>query len=193
VLQPADDHFDDLRSLLRPSDDEQRGPRRWATGLGLALVLAALLLAGSTLRAPHPPADGAGAATAPAEDPPAPATTVTATTPTAGRLWPPGDAGTPTVVAGGHRFEVGRPGDVVAVADWRRDGSATVAVLRPGTGEVAVFADWPDEGEEASATVVSTFQGATALRAGSRCGEGVVSAGDGTTHVVRTTPGPDQP
>jgi hypothetical protein len=52
-----------------------------------------------------------------------------------------------TVRVGTVRFEVGRPGDRVAVGDWACNGSPSPAVLRPSTGEVFVFPGWAEDGE----------------------------------------------
>jgi tRNA A-37 threonylcarbamoyl transferase component Bud32 len=46
------------------------------------------------------------------------------------------------VVVDGARYDVGAPGDAVAVADWDCDGSDTPAVVRPSTGDVFVFDAW---------------------------------------------------
>src|SRR5437016_173247 len=66
--------------------------------------------------------------------------------------------------AGGARLRVGEPGDVLVTGRWRC-GPATVALLRPATGEVFRFDDWARPGQAATATVVATIPGATALRA----------------------------
>lgn len=57
----------------------------------------------------------------------------------------------------GQRFAVGDPGDEVTVGDWDCDGSATVLVLRPRTGEVFAFAAWagPAHDVPAAATTVA--------------------------------------
>jgi hypothetical protein len=44
----------------------------------------------------------------------------------------------------GRRYVVGREGDIVVVGDWNCDGDETPAVLRPATGEIAVFDRWPE-------------------------------------------------
>jgi hypothetical protein len=58
-----------------------------------------------------------------------------------------------TVTVGATTWVVGRAGDRPAVGDWDCDGRATVALLRPATGEVFVFGSWalPD----AEVTVVA--------------------------------------
>ena len=56
------------------------------------------------------------------------------------------DATGPQLVHDARRYVVGRPGDLVATGDWNCDGTATPAVLRPETGEVAVFDRWPPPG-----------------------------------------------
>jgi hypothetical protein len=46
------------------------------------------------------------------------------------------------VTVGPTTWVVGRAGDRPAVGDWDCDGRATVALLRPATGEVFVFGSW---------------------------------------------------
>lgn len=65
-----------------------------------------------------------------------------------------------TTTAG--RFEVGRPGDEVAIGDWDCDGTATPAVLRPGTGEVFVFSGWAG-GTELVVRALRTIPNAASL------------------------------
>jgi hypothetical protein len=47
-----------------------------------------------------------------------------------------------TVDAGVARWTLGEPGDLVAVGDWDCDGQATVALLRPASGDVFLFDTW---------------------------------------------------
>ncbi|MEQ8716947.1 MAG: hypothetical protein RIE08_04985 [Acidimicrobiales bacterium] len=47
------------------------------------------------------------------------------------------------VIIDGARYPVGRPGDDLAVGDWDCDGTATLDLVRGGTGEVWMFARWP--------------------------------------------------
>ena len=58
----------------------------------------------------------------------------------------------PVVVFDGQRYQVGRPGDVAVVGDWAVtdggcDGTSTVVLLRPGTGELFAFSGWAETGE----------------------------------------------
>ena len=46
------------------------------------------------------------------------------------------------VIVDGARYDVGAPGDAVAVADWDCDGTDTPTVVRPSTGDVFVFDAW---------------------------------------------------
>lgn len=69
------------------------------------------------------------------------------------------------VEARGIRYAVGRPGDRVLVGDWRCDGHATAAVLRPGTGEVFLFAGWATQGEPMVVKAIARVPGASALEA----------------------------
>lgn len=58
------------------------------------------------------------------------------------------------IVHDGRRYGVGAEGDLVVVADWDCTGVATPAVLRPDTGELAIFATWP--GPDATALPATT-------------------------------------
>ena len=58
----------------------------------------------------------------------------------------------PIVEFDGQRYQVGRPGDVAVVGDWTVDdggcnGSSTVVLLRPETGELFAFSGWAETGE----------------------------------------------
>ena len=58
----------------------------------------------------------------------------------------------PIVEFDGQRYQVGRPGDVAVVGDWAGDdggcnGSSTVVLLRPETGELFAFSGWAETGE----------------------------------------------
>jgi hypothetical protein len=61
---------------------------------------------------------------------------------------PPGTAPTPTVEHGGATYEIGEVGDEVVVGDWWCESTPTAAVLRPSTGELYLFAQWPEPGDE---------------------------------------------
>lgn len=52
----------------------------------------------------------------------------------------------PVVEHGGHRYAVGRPGDVAVLGDWDCDGTPTPALYRPSTGEAFVFGSWARAG-----------------------------------------------
>jgi hypothetical protein len=91
------------------------------------------------------------------------------------------------VSAGGATWELGRPGDVVAVGDWDCDGSATSALLRPATGDVFVFAGWSGAGEPVTVTPTRSVPGGVGLRVDStsgRCDSLVVEAAGGAGIVV---------
>lgn len=103
----------------------------------------------------------------------------------------------PLVLIGDAKFEVGEPGDLLAVGDWSCDGIATPAVVRPSTGGVFVFGAWPSAGSVAPSAVAHVPIGATALSAqvpspdvsGAReCARLVVSVGE-ATYVVGTDSG----
>ncbi|HEY8526880.1 MAG TPA: hypothetical protein VIL48_18050 [Acidimicrobiales bacterium] len=94
------------------------------------------------------------------------------------------------VEAGGRRWSLGEPGDVAAVGDWDCDGSASPALLRPGTGDVFVFPRWASAGEPVTVDALDTVGGGTALRARRRpdgCDTLVVqrASGEVMVEVVR--------
>ena len=64
----------------------------------------------------------------------------------------------------GRRYGVGRLGDVAILGDWTCDGDITLALLQPGTGVIAVFADWPAPSQRLEADFVTVVEGATDLR-----------------------------
>lgn len=149
-----------------------RSDRRAAALLVAAALVGLAVLAGRDL------VPGGGPATSPAEPVAAPATTAPAAMPPTactepGHLDLDGD-GCPdphrveqtTVRALGRTYEVGRPGDRVQVADWDCDGIATIAVVRPGTGEIFLFDGWSLEGGAITVAAVDVVQGARSLRAG---------------------------
>ena len=68
------------------------------------------------------------------------------------------------VQAGDRRWSVGQPGDVAVTGDWSCRGVATLAVLRPSTGQVFVFDGWATRGLDVSAPQAARVEGAFALR-----------------------------
>ena len=66
------------------------------------------------------------------------------------------------VVVDGARYDVGAPGDAVAVADWDCDGSDTPAVVRPSTGDVFVFDAWATAEAPMPARLLDRVPGAIA-------------------------------
>lgn len=52
---------------------------------------------------------------------------------------------------GGRRYAVGATGDFVTTGDWDCDGQATVAIVRPSTGDVVLFDSWPGPDQTISA------------------------------------------
>ncbi|MEO0495307.1 MAG: hypothetical protein AAF081_18015, partial [Actinomycetota bacterium] len=69
-------------------------------------------------------------------------------------------ADAPVLDHAGRRYAVGGAGDIVTLGDWTCDGVETPAVLRPSTGEIAVFTDWPAPDEQVGPAVVATIEGA---------------------------------
>jgi hypothetical protein len=81
------------------------------------------------------------------------------------------------------RYEVGQPGDVVAVGDVGCDGRDRAIVLRPSTGEVFAFDGWATPGTDATASVVTTVSSGAGLTTGppGPCAPLAVRLADGTT------------
>ena len=69
------------------------------------------------------------------------------------------------VESGDRRWSVGAPGDLAVTGDWTCAGVATLAVLRPSTGQVFVFSGWATPGRDLSAPQAVKVEGALALRA----------------------------
>jgi hypothetical protein len=79
------------------------------------------------------------------------------------------------VTVGATTWVVGRAGDRPAVADWDCDGLATVALLRPGTGEVFVFAGWARPGADVTVEATTVVAGAERLAPHDPDGDGCPS------------------
>ena len=137
-------------------------PRQFALP-AIAIAVALLLVAGA-LRL----TGGDGSVTAVIPPPPTapPTTTTTAPAPLPSPSVPAPDA--PTIDHEGRRYAVGESGDVVVLGDWTCDGVPTPAVLRPETGEVAVFVGWPTPGAHIEPEVVTTVEGAESFVPDSR-------------------------
>jgi len=86
------------------------------------------------------------------------------------------------VSVGATTWVVGDAGDRSAVGDWDCDGTATVAVLRPATGEVFVYDRWVGPGAELTVRPTARAPGADAL-------VGRDGDGDGCPQLTATGPG----
>jgi hypothetical protein len=143
---PPDEHrrviHHDPFAALRASGDEPDGARRrwapWIVGAAVGLFVVVALLGGSnggdhndaSANAPAP-TTVAGPTTTRGSGLPVVTTTV-APVSAAGATEPP------VVKRDGARYAVGEAGDQAEVGDWACTGQATVALLRPSTGEVFV-------------------------------------------------------
>jgi len=76
------------------------------------------------------------------------------------------------VTAAGTTWVVGRPGDALGVGDWDCDGRATLASVRPATGEVFVFDGWAAPGADVTVRAATTVPGAAGVRAVDPDGDG---------------------
>jgi len=190
---PAADPLDALRATSEVRGGE-RSPGRSVAAAGVAaVVLGGIVFGVGALRPPVEP-------TAVTSSTVLPPTTVPSPHPPARcpvELHPGAPVGCgPAVIdgtvvtVGGHRFEVGEPGDRVVVGDWDCDGIATAAALRPSTGEVFVFTTWTS-GPDVVATAVARIDGGVDLVAGATAAAGVdgcdplaVRRGDGSLAPV---------
>ncbi len=80
------------------------------------------------------------------------------------------DLDAPVLVHQGRRYGIGAPGDLTVVGDWTCTGASTPALLRPSTGEVAVFASWPTPEEAVDATFLVVVDGAESLEVDANTG-----------------------
>lgn len=79
-----------------------------------------------------------------------------------------------------ERYAVGEPTDEMAVGDWNCNGKTTLALLRPSTGEIFVFDEWPAAGKDAKPRTLQTGSPTTGLRAVRKDACDVLTVGNGT-------------
>jgi hypothetical protein len=91
--------------------------------------------------------------------------------------------------AGAVRWALGQAGDQVAAGDWGCQGTRTLALFRPSTGEVFRFDGWATPGQDVKATAVIRVPGGVAIRAADvdrdGCHEAVVERATGAAEVIR--------
>jgi len=165
-----------LRAVVRRLDSQSRAPAS-STGRFLRLALPtselrrlaapAIVIAAALLL-------GMGATQLAGDDDSVTATIPPTTTPTTTAALsplpsvPPPAPDAPTIDHAGRHYAVGEAGDVVVLGDWTCDGVPTPAVLRPETGEVAIFGAWPAPGAHIEPAVVTTVNGAESFVPDSR-------------------------
>ena len=189
-----------LADLLHRPHRRRRIPVRALLVVGAVVVVVVAGVSVSVPRVPHrsidPPRTRGTVVAA------SPTTTTIAPPPVPVRVWPTSTTTSmvaPTsdgsLVHDGQRWVVGEPGDIVVTGDWGCTGEQTVALMRPSTGAVYGFPDWPDGDHEIAATSLGTVDGATALHAADRDGDGcddlVVTRREGDPVVLspsRTAP-----
>lgn len=183
-----DDRFDELRRGLRGDGDAGDGgrtgvrARHAAVGAGVAVALALAVVVISAAQPADPPPPEA---TVLVDDAP----TTSSTAAPVARVWPnePVDVTGNEVRTGGHRWSVGRPGDVIALGDWDCDGSATPAVLRPGSGRLHLFTAWATEEAPLTASPGPTVPANASAVEPRGCGVATVGTADGGTFEIATT------
>jgi hypothetical protein len=140
-------------SAQRGHETHAASPRRatrirHAAPVGVGMVLAAVLVAG-TRAITHPAAAG------PASCPPGPSRCAT---------YRDG-----SLTVGSGRYDVGKSGDLAVIGRWAC-GPATLALLRPTTGDVWVYGTWPTDDAPVRPVLDASIPGARALAARPRHG-----------------------
>lgn len=167
LLTALEAGHDDLRGTVRGLGRRRLPPAAPAGRIDRRVVVAGIVVAvaavaGLVLRSSDDAAPVAAAPAAIVDDAPtqttAPTTTSTDPPPLA---TPTADA--TELIHDGRRYLLGREGDVVVTGDWDCDGTPTPALLRPATGAVAVFADWPAPDAAIRPTTTTVVDGAIDL------------------------------
>jgi hypothetical protein len=161
-------------------------PRRLpavAAGVGSALLVIVTLCLAVLARGRASPRDDVHAwATGVAPSPPQTSAAPAPTAPT------PEIVGPNLVAVGADRYQAGAAGDQVVVGDWDCDGEATVALLRPHTGEVFVFDSWPTAGHDRTIPPTTVVPGSVRAAADDpdrdRCPDLLVERDTGADVVV---------
>lgn len=186
-----EDPFDELRRGLGGDGVGDRGERRVDVRHLLAGVAAVVVLGGAVVLITAVRPGGGGESPAPQAIEVTNEPVDTTSPPVAARIWPsePVEVAGTEVRTGGHRWTVGQPGDLVAVADWDCDGSATPAILRPGAPQLYVFDAWATAEAPTTATLGPPVpRGATSLAAPAGCGQAVVGTSDGAFVTIAIEP-----
>jgi hypothetical protein len=86
-------------------------------------------------------------------------------------------------------WALGQAGDQVAIGNWGCQGTRTLALFRPSTGQVFRFDGWAGPGHDLNANVVAVVAGGQALRAADLdrdgCHEVVVERATGPAEIIR--------
>ncbi|MDQ1402565.1 MAG: eukaryotic-like serine/threonine-protein kinase [Actinomycetota bacterium] len=199
----AADPLDALRSSAFDDDDDDDEPRRLrraATVAAVILVGCGALIALRPAAHTSPPSPSHPLAATKASQPPEtslpvatklPATCPVVTGPLRADVDGDGcddglrfDAGVLQAEGSPARWAVGQPGDVVATGLWGCAPSATLALLRPATGEVFAFTGWAGAGHATTAAMLDRVAGAMGLRSAD-------VDGDGCDDLVVTRPSGD--
>jgi len=130
----------------------------------------------------------------PARHPSTAASPRTAATRSGVCLYPSGIPGcaVPVIAVGARRFRVGEPGDIVATGRWDCRATPTLAVLRPSSGTIWRFTDWPAVGTVGHPRPVAVVHGARTLGAAAlgSCDTLVVGRDDGSRIDLGPWPAP---
>jgi hypothetical protein len=84
------------------------------------------------------------------------------------------------------RLAVGAPDDIAVTGDWDCDGQATLVLLRPASGSVWHFREWPIAGASVTATLITRQPSAVVVtpRNDGACDQLDIGLADGTAITV---------
>jgi serine/threonine protein kinase len=196
---PVSDLERQLQRLRATVPVVERPRRRWPIAAGYVGVALAVVGVTAIITAPaaEPPTElvtpttGTPTTTARAmttSNPPTTTSTTStlSTTTASSRPGPP-----PLVEIDGSVYELGAPGDVAVVANWRCDDRPRPLLLRPGTGELFLFDVAARPGVESVARAFTAIAGAVAVERDAStngCPRALVTRTDGTTVAVSLPP-----
>ena len=173
--------LEELRSLPRRRSSVAGRRVRWPVVAG-GLLLSLAAAAGTAAVAIHP--DAAPPLRAVEDEP-----TVTTAPPAPPARTAPAVAYADGIVqTADGKWDVGQPGDVPAVGDWDCDGTPTLALLRPATGEVFAFVEWATVDHDLTGDRLGVVEAGATLAVtdvdGDGCDDLVVRTADGRSTTL---------
>ncbi len=165
----------DLRSFVHLAGDTvveaDEGNARWrppsrVVAVSVAAVLTIGTAAIALTRPDHSPVEPIAAAVSVAPRPtrpPSPSAAIIEASASSTTQAVRGDPSGAFINHDGRRYSLGTVGDITVLGDWNCDGEPTPALLQRSSGQVAVFAAWPDPGGSLGPQVLQPAFDATSL------------------------------